>query len=158
MKGTKGLVALLVVWLGAIGGGFLLNGHEQRVPNFLTAANAHAAGTAGTGVTVTKIAATATVGADGASITIKMKDFHFDPNTITAPAGKLTLHLQNWGRYTHDFRIHTLDGNGELASAGRVGAGFAHDLIVTLTPGTYKIDCSVSNHAKRGMTGTITVT
>lgn len=149
----KGLVALLVVWFGAIGGGFLLNGHEQRVANFLTAANAQ-----GTGGTITKIAGTATAGADGASLILKMKDFSFDPNTITAPAGKLTVHLQNYGRYTHDFRIHTLDGSGELASAGRVGAGFAHDLTVTLTPGTYNIDCSVSNHAKRGMTGTITVT
>jgi plastocyanin len=153
----KGLVALLVVWFGAIGGGLLLNGHEQRLANFLTAATAKAGGAGGTGGTITKIAGTATAGAGGASITIKMKDFSFDPNTITAPAGKLTLTLQNWGRYTHDFRIHTLDGTGELATAGRVGAGFAHTMTVTLTPGTYSIDCSVSNHAKRGMTGTITV-
>lgn len=146
----KGLVVMLALWFGAIGGGFVLAGHEQRLANFLTAAKAQAGGT------TTEVAGTATAGAAGAGITIKMKDFSFDPNTITAPAGELTLHLQNWGRYTHDFRIHTLDG-GKLAESGRVGAGFAHDLTVTLTPGTYKIDCEVSNHAKRGMTGTLTV-
>src|SRR5665213_1772372 len=104
----KSLAALLVLWFGGIGGGFLLAGHEPRVANFLTAANA-----AGTGTT-TNVTATATVGANGASILVKMKDFSFDPNKITVPAGSVTFKLQNYGRYTHDFRIHTASG-GTLA-------------------------------------------
>ncbi len=145
----KGLVAMVVLWLGGIGGGFLLAGHEARLNNFLTAT--------GAGGTTTNVTATATATAGGATILIKLKDFSFDPNKITVPAGKVTLKLQNYGRYTHDLRIHTLSG-GVLAESGRVGAGFEHDMTVTLTPGTYQFDCSVSNHAKRGMTGTLTVT
>jgi plastocyanin len=145
----KGLVAMLVLWFGGIGGGFLLVGHEPRVNNFLTAT--------GAGGTTTNVTATATAGANGASILIKMKDFSYDPNVITAPAGKVTFKLQNYGRYTHDFRIHTPSG-GTLVESGRVGAGFEHDMTITLQAGTYKFDCSVSNHAKRGMTGVLTVT
>lgn len=147
----KVLAVLVVVWFGGIGGGFLLAGHEPRVANFLAAAKA------GGGGTTTEVAGSATVGAGGASILIKLKDFSFDPNKVTVPAGKVTFKLQNYGRYTHDFRIHTPSG-GVLVESGRVGAGFEHDLAVTLTPGTYAIDCSISNHAKRGMTGTLTVT
>jgi Copper binding proteins, plastocyanin/azurin family. len=144
-----GLVTMLVLWFGGIGGGFLAVGHEPRVANFLTAANAPSGGN------TTEVAGAATAGASGSSILIKMKDFSFDPNKITAPAGAITLHLQNWGRYTHDFRIHVPTGTQE---SGRVGAGFAHDLTLTLKPGTYDFECAVSNHAKRGMRGTLTVT
>jgi plastocyanin len=145
----KGLVAMLVLWVGGIGGGFVLAGHEPRLNNFLTSSSA--------GGTTTSATATATTGANGVSLIVKMKDFSFDPNRITVPAGKVTLKLQNYGRYTHDLRIHTPSG-GTLAESGRVGAGFEHDFTITLTPGTYNFDCSVSNHAKRGMTGVLTVT
>ena len=143
-----GLMTMLALWFGGIGGGFVAVGHEPRIANFLTAT------TAQSGEGITEVAGKATAGASGSSIVIKMKDFSFDPNTITAPAGPITWHLQNWGRYTHDFRIHLPTG---VVTSGRVGAGFAHDLKVTLKPGTYRLDCAVSNHAKRGMRGTLTV-
>ena len=141
----KGLAAMLVLWLGGIGGGFVLAGHEPRVANFLTVKTQP-------GSTVSAGAAVA--GASGSSLVIKMKDFSFDPNKITASAGTITLHLQNWCRYTHDFRIRLPSGTEE---SGRVGAGFAHDLALTLKSGTYSFECAVSNHAKRGMRGTLTV-
>jgi len=137
-----GLVAMLALWFGGIGAGFVLAGHEAPVANFLTAkaqpGSTEAAGTV----------------AAGASIVMHMKDFSYTPDKVTAAAGTITLHLQNEGRYTHDFRI---EGNGVKVESGRVGAGFAHDFTVTLKPGTYDIDCSISNHAKRGMTGTLVV-
>ena len=141
-------VVTLVLWFGGIGGGFLIAGHEPRVNNFLTASTP----AAGSGA---QVSASAVAGAGGSSIVMKMKDFSFDPNKVTAPAGKITFHLQNYGRYTHDFRIH-LPGGATLES-GRIGAGFSHDFTVTLKAGTFAFDCSVSNHAKRGMTGTLVV-
>jgi plastocyanin len=140
--------AIILVWLGGIVGGLFLAGHEPRVNNFQTSA-------AGAG-TSTKVSGAAVAGAGGAKIVVKMKDFSFDPNNITAPAGKITFTLQNYGRYTHDFRIHL--PNGSDLESGRIGAGFSHDFTVTLKAGAYDFDCSVSNHAKRGMTGKLVVT
>jgi plastocyanin len=139
-----GLVTMLALWFGGIGAGFVLAGHESPIANFLTA-------TAQPGTTE----AAGTVAA-GASIVMHMKDFSYVPDKVTAAAGTITFHLQNEGRYTHDFRID--EGAGGKVESGRVGAGFAKDFAVTLEPGTYQFDCSVSNHAKRGMTGTLVVT
>jgi plastocyanin len=143
------VIAIAVLWIGGMISGLVLAGHEPRVNNFQTAA-------AGTGQTSTKASGAAVAGAGGSKIVVKMKDFSFDPNNITAPAGKITFTLQNYGRYTHDFRIHLPDGTS--LESGRVGAGFSHDFTVTLEAGTYDFDCSVSNHAKRGMTGKLVVT
>jgi plastocyanin len=140
---------VLTLWLAGIGGGFLIAGHEPRVNNFLTASTP-AAGGGGA-----QVSGSAKAGAGGSSLVMKMKDFSYDPNKVTAPAGKITFTLQNYGRYTHDFRIKLPDGS--TLESGRIGAGFSHDFAVTLKPGTYEFDCSVSNHAKRGMKGTLVV-
>jgi plastocyanin len=141
--------AMMLIFLGGIVGGLLLAGHEPRVSNFQIA-KAGAATSTGASVSGAAVA-----GAGGSKIVIKMKDFSFDPNNITAPAGKITLTLQNYGRYTHNLRI--LIPGGENLESGRIGAGFSRDFTVTLQAGTYDFDCSVSNHAKRGMTGKLVV-
>lgn len=86
---------------------------------------------------------------------IALKDFELDPNEVTARAGTITFILSNEGRYTHDFRV---EGNGVDDRAPKVGAGRTLEWRTTLQPGTYKISCPISNHADRGMTGTLVVT
>jgi plastocyanin len=141
-------VIVLALWVGGIAGGFIFVGHPARVANFLGAGKSSS--------TPSQSSGTAVAGASGSSsITLKMKDFLYDPNKITAPAGKITLVLQNYGRYTHDFRLY-LPGGGTDES-GDVGAGFSKNFTITLKAGTYKFDCSVSNHAKRGMVGVLVV-
>ncbi len=89
-----------------------------------------------------------------ATVHIGLKDFRLDPDELTAKAGTVTFVLQNKGRYTHDFRV---EGNGIDEKAPKVGRGRERDWQITLSPGTYRISCPISNHADRGMTGTLTV-
>lgn len=85
---------------------------------------------------------------------VSLKDFHLDPNVVTVKAGTITFVLKNEGRYTHDFRVV---GQGIDDKAPKVGRGREREWQVALTPGTYRISCPISNHADRGMTGTLTV-
>ncbi len=88
------------------------------------------------------------------SVQISLKDFHLDPDTATVKAGTVTFVLKNEGRYTHDFRVN---GQGIDEKAPKVGRGRTREWQATLPPGTYRISCPISNHADRGMTGTLTV-
>lgn len=95
--------------------------------------------------------------ADGAaelSATIHFKDFELDPDSVKVAPGMVRFTLKNEGRYTHDFRI---EGNGIDDRSPRIGAGRTIEWSIALQPGEYKISCPVSNHADRGMTGTLVV-
>ena len=87
-------------------------------------------------------------------VELSLKDFVLSPDTLTARAGTITFVLTNEGRYTHDFRV---DGNGVDKKAPKVGRGRTREWEITLGPGIYAISCPISNHADRGMVGTLTV-
>lgn len=86
--------------------------------------------------------------------TIGFKDFELDPNEVTVAAGVVRFTLVNEGRYTHDFRV---EGNGVDQNSPRIGTGRTLTWELALVPGAYKISCPISNHADRGMTGTLVV-
>lgn len=85
---------------------------------------------------------------------ISLKDFRLDPERLSVKAGTATFVLKNDGRFTHDFRV---EGQGIDEKAPKVGQGRTFEWQVTLAPGTYSISCPISNHADRGMVGTLTV-
>ncbi len=87
-------------------------------------------------------------------VELSLKDFVLNPDTLTARAGTITFVLTNEGRYTHDFRV---DGNGVDKKAPKVGRGRTREWEITLGPGIYAISCPISNHADRGMVGTLKV-
>lgn len=89
-----------------------------------------------------------------ATLRISLKDFNLDPDNVTGKAGTITFVLKNEGRYTHDFRV---EGQGIDDKAPKVGQGRTFEWQIALTPGTYRISCPISNHADRGMTGTLEV-
>lgn len=96
--------------------------------------------------------------ADGAAVepkaTIRFKDFQLDPDSVRVAAGTVRFTLANEGRYTHDFRV---EGNGIDDRSPRIGAGRTIEWTIALQPGEYKISCPISNHADRGMVGTLVV-
>ena len=157
---TWALTALLFVWLGGLGGGSLLAGREPAIPHPLAAAQGTTAATssdpAPEAPTTSQTHSQETGPAEpaGSPVKISEEDFKLVPNKVTAKAGLVTFVLANNGRYTHDFRV---EGQGINKRAPRIGAGFTHEFKVTLPPGTYRISCPISNHAKRGMTGTLVV-
>ncbi len=93
-------------------------------------------------------------GAAEATATVHFKDFQLDPNGVKVTAGTVRFTLKNEGRYTHDFRI---EGNGIDDKSPRIGAGRTIEWSIALQVGEYKISCPISNHADRGMTGTLVV-
>lgn len=86
---------------------------------------------------------------------VTQRDFKLVPDTLTVKAGAVAFLLNNEGRYTHDFRV---EGQGVDQKAPKVGSGRTLEWRITLQqPGTYRISCPISNHADRGMVGTLTV-
>lgn len=88
------------------------------------------------------------------SAQVQLKDFVLEPNQLTVRAGPVRFQLQNRGRYTHDFRIR---GSGFEQKSPLIGAGRELTWEVMLAPGDYEIACPVSDHADRGMRGTLVV-
>lgn len=89
------------------------------------------------------------------NVELELRDFEIFPSDFTVPAGEITFNLDNIGRYTHDFRI---EGEGIDEKSPRIAAGRSGEWTITLTSGVYNISCPLSNHADRGMIGTLTVT
>ncbi len=90
----------------------------------------------------------------GQAVRIELRDFELVPADLTVPAGDVTFTLVNAGRYTHDFRV---EGEGLDEKSPRVAAGRTGEWAITLAPGVYHLSCPISNHADRGMVGTLTV-
>lgn len=87
-------------------------------------------------------------------VSVTQRDFKLVPDTLMVKAGAVTFVLKNEGRFTHDFRV---EGQGVDEKAPKVGSGRTMEWKIDLKPGTYRISCPVSNHADRGMVGTLTI-
>lgn len=85
---------------------------------------------------------------------VVLKDFKLEPGNVTAKAGSVTFTLKNEGRVTHAFQV---EGNGVEAKAPNVGQNKTIEWQTSLPAGTYTISCRISNHAERGMKGTLVV-
>ncbi len=115
----------------------------------------------------------------GATLTIKMGEFFFNPDNATAPAGPTTIEAPNEGSVEHElvaFKTNMdpaklpTEASGEVneekmdqiaESAGEipdVEAGDDKSAQFKLTPGKYVIFCNLPGHYAAGMYGTLTVT
>ncbi|MCM8749003.1 cupredoxin domain-containing protein [Thermomicrobiaceae bacterium CFH 74404] len=93
-------------------------------------------------------------GGEGGGTTIRMSEYQFSPNTLTASAGQeVKVTLRNEGSLEHDFVIDNVI-TSDLVAPGK-------SLEVTFTapsqPGQYEFYCSVPGHRELGMVGTLTV-
>jgi len=87
------------------------------------------------------------------TIDVVMKDFGFEPATITIPTGGAILHLMNGGAVVHNFQAPELG-----ISSIDVAAGQSYDLTIGETPaGTYKVICPQPGHESAGMVGSLVV-
>lgn len=91
----------------------------------------------GTGLPSPRIAAAA------GAVQVQMRNFAFDPPTITVTAGQTLVWMND------DVVPHTSTANAKAWDSGQVGPG--HNYTVTLTkPGTYDYGCTIHTfmHAK----------
>jgi plastocyanin len=79
--------------------------------------------------------------------------FSFDKETLTAPAGTITIHLTNDAAIPHNVGI---EGNGVDEKSETV-TGDDTSVTVELEPGEYAFYCDVAGHRAGGMEGTLTV-
>ena len=87
----------------------------------------------------------------GPSLTISAQNVAFSTNALQAPAGEVTVTLENRDGFVHNFTIDSLGvaivANGSQTSSGTFRA----------TPGTYEFYCSVPGHRAAGMIGALTI-
>ncbi len=73
---------------------------------------------------------------------------------LTAPAGEVTMLIQNNGTMTHNVEMR---GTGQVSPD--VGPGGTVELSLgNLAPGTYEVFCNIAGHEASGMVATLTVT
>jgi len=99
------------------------------------------------------VTVTAPSGGGPATVTIDAYDVYFSPNSVKAPAGKLTIDYKELGSQQHTLVIDGVK-NFKLA----VGPSAKSDSgTVDLAPGSYTFYCTIPGHRAQGMQGTITV-
>lgn len=128
---------------------------------------------ASTPSTSTQAAAPAkrTLAAKDGKIVLTAKDFSFSSTDITAPAGKLTVSMENMGMAPHEFvvlktskapgslkvtngRVAETDSVGEIAE---IQGGKTGKHVFDLQPGKYVYVCNVPGHYGDGMRGQLIV-
>jgi plastocyanin len=78
----------------------------------------------------------------------------YDKQSLTAPAGTVTITMSNPSALSHDVSI---DGSGTDEQGEVVAKGGTSTVTADLAPGTYAFYCSVPGHRAGGMEGTLTV-
>ena len=110
---------------------------------------------AGCGGGDTKSTGSATVSAGG-SVRVTADEYSFDPGRLDVDgAGTLTIKLRNAGSLPHDIRVRR-DGR-DVGGTTSFEPGHTETARVSLTRGTYEFLCTVGDHAKLGMRGTLVV-
>ena len=79
----------------------------------------------------------------------------FDKDSLTAPAGEVTITMENPADVPHNV---ALEGDGVDEEGEIVEKGGTSTVSATVEAGEYTFYCSVPGHRQGGMEGTLTVT
>jgi len=92
--------------------------------------------------------------AAAAPVPVTLSEFKITPETITVPAGNVTLALSNTGSQVHNFTVPDLNKKSKDIKAGGTDS---LDLGQLKEGATYAVNCAIPGHADSGMKGTIKV-
>lgn len=81
-------------------------------------------------------------------------ELSFDTQTLEAPAGQVTIEMENPSSVPHNVSI---EGRGVDEEGRTVEQGGTSTVTAELRPGEYDFYCSVPGHREGGMEGTLTV-
>jgi hypothetical protein len=87
---------------------------------------------------------------------VALTEYRVSPQSVSAPAGTLTIFVHNYGRLSHDLVI-SLDGHSEAATEP-IPPGQTSELIATLSPGKYQMASTILSDQALGIYGTLRVT
>lgn len=108
--------------------------------------------------TAATTAATPTASSGGrlAIKAVESNGLSFDPKTLKANAGTVTITMDNPSADSQPHAV-SVEGSG-VAAAGKIAQpGSDSAVTVKLKPGTYTFFCPVDGHRAAGMEGTLTV-
>jgi plastocyanin len=110
--------------------------------------------------TATTDAAAAPATSSGGRLAIKAVESNglsFDPKTLKANAGTVTITMDNPSGDSQPHAV-SLEGPGGVSAAGEIAQpGSTSEVSLKLKPGKYTFFCPVGNHRAAGMEGTLTV-
>jgi plastocyanin len=135
------LLAVLVLALAGCGGDDESGGSESAATSTPTAESGGEGGGGGGGGETLQLAAPE----DGSLV--------FEPDTLTAKAGSVTIEFDNPASVPHAVEV---EGNGVEEVSDTVTSDDT-SLSVDLEAGEYEFYCPVGNHRSEGMEGTLTV-
>jgi uncharacterized cupredoxin-like copper-binding protein len=105
--------------------------------------------------------------ADGGTVTVKLSNFSYDPETLRLRAGvPVRLRLVNESDGGHDFKAPGFFAASTFPAGTAPPPGGAVDVAAGSTvelallprlPGTYKVTCTHFLHSAFGMTGTVEI-
>ncbi len=87
---------------------------------------------------------------------VSAHDFYFVLSKRELSSGEETIELSNQGQDAHNLHIETAGGGTELELPETQKEGHA-SAEVDLAPGTYRLFCSLPEHAEKGMETTLVV-
>jgi plastocyanin len=107
--------------------------------------------------TTTATSATPATGGTTLDLGVVSGQLKFNPTTLTAPAGKVTLVLTNNDpSMQHSIAVDDPSGNGVGKEGEVVGSGKTSTTSFDAKPGVYTFYCTI--HEGAGMTGKLTIT
>lgn len=110
--------------------------------------------------TATTDAAAAPAASSGGKLAIKAVESNglsFDPKTLKAKAGTVTITMDNPSGDSLQHAV-SVEGSGGVAAAGQIAQpGSTSEVTLKLKPGKYTFFCPVGSHRAAGMQGTLTV-
>jgi plastocyanin len=113
-----------------------------------------------TATTTTTTTAAAPAASSGGRLAIKAVEsdgLSFDPKTLKAKAGTVTITMDNPSADSLQHAI-SVEGPGGVAASGQIAQpGSTSKVTLKLKPGKYTFFCPVGSHRAAGMQGTLTV-
>ena len=110
-----------------------------------------------TTATTTAAAPAASSGGQLAIKAVESNGLSFDPKTLQADAGTVTIKMDNPSGDSQPHAV-SIEGPGGVASSGQIAQpGSTSEVTLKLKPGKYTFFCPVGSHRAAGMEGTLTV-
>lgn len=110
--------------------------------------------------TATTDAAAAPAASSGGRLALKAVESNglsFDPKTLKASAGTVTITMDNPSGDSQPHAV-SVEGPGGVSASGEIAQpGSTSEVSLKLKPGKYTFFCPVGNHRAAGMEGTLTV-
>jgi uncharacterized cupredoxin-like copper-binding protein len=96
-----------------------------------------------------------TNGTAAQEVNVSLVEWSIEPKDLEASAGKVRFVVANNGQFPHDFAVQIGDQVSKTPVFQKSDG--TKTLEIDIQPGTYRMFCSVGDHASRGMEGELVI-